>query len=495
MSSDVIYAMNALKRGFENPLVRWGIKSLLKKDSKTRRAYLELILADLAGEKVKLPYRARLLKPLIKKVLERSARVFGLSYEETVNNFADPWVRRGIVSVLKGMTLFGVRKPFTPGAPFLIVWDYTYRCNLRCKHCYINAGITLPEMTIEERRKALDIMADAGIVILAFSGGEPILGPGIFEMIKRADDYGIYTAMATNGTLLTKDIVQKLVKAGLKYVQISLDAPIPEIHDEFRGVPGAWEKTVQGIKNAIEGGLYVEISMTVTKLNYHLVPQMLKFIKELGANLFMHFNFVPTGRGKEIVELDLSPEEREELLRMLAAASLKGEIQAASTAPSFARVALELGLEHGEAFLAGHFYRIHASSKLASLAEFIGGCGAGRAYLALEPNGDIQPCVFLPVKIGNILKDDFEELWRSNEELEALRNRELLSEPCKSCPYRDVCGGCRARAYGYFGDYLAPDPGCIYVKDLWEKIVKEVSQRSSLVTRKLEKSSHAPRTA
>ncbi|RLE73061.1 MAG: radical SAM/SPASM domain-containing protein, partial [Thermoprotei archaeon] len=100
----------------------------------------------------------------------------------------------------------------------------------------------------------------------------------------------------------------------------------------------------------------------------------------------------------------------------------------------------------------------------------IGGCGAGRAYIALEPNGDIQPCVFMPIKIGNILKDNFRDLWIHNEILNKLRNRDILIGKCGSCPYRYICGGCRARAYAYFGDYLAPDPGCIYNRDLWEKL-------------------------
>ena len=110
--------------------------------------------------------------------------------------------------------------------------------------------------------------------------------------------------------------------------------------------------------------------------------------------------------------------------------------------------------------------------QLISLAEFIGGCGAGRFYLAMEPNGDLQPCVFLPLKIGNILEDDFEELWRCNKVLEELRNKDIIKK-CKSCKYRYYCGGCRARAYGYFGDYLMPDPGCIYNKEEYERMIEK----------------------
>ena len=163
---------------------------------------------------------------------------------------------------------------------------------------------------------------------------------------------------------------------------------------------------------------------------------------------------------------------------MLAEKTLRKEIQAASTAPQYARVALQLGTEKGKTFLAGHFYRYSSEGNLAPLAEFIGGCGAGRAYIALEPNGDIQPCVFMPVRIGNILKDDFKELWLNNRILNELRNRDLLKGYCSECPYKHVCGGCRARAYAYFNDYLAPDPGCIYNLEWWNRIVNRILEES-----------------
>jgi len=471
--------MRILKAYLDNPLAKIGINYLLKKDKKANKTLVELALENLLGIREDIPIKAKIAKYMIKSTFKTIAKVFKTSVEEIINAFELPYARRALVAVLRGITYFGVRKPFVPGAPFLVVWDYTYRCNLRCKHCYIAAGGThRSEMSIEERQKALNILADAGVTIIAFSGGEPLLGPKIFDMIKMANDYGIYTAMATNGTLITKDIAQKLVSAGLKYVQISLDAPIPHVHDEFRGVNGAWKRTIEGIKNAKKAGLYVEISMTISKLNYHLVPQMLELVKELEVDLFMHYNFIPTGRGTSITDLDISPEEREKLLRMLAEKTLRKEIQAASTAPQYARVALQLGTEKGKTFLAGHFYRYSSEGNLAPLAEFIGGCGAGRAYIALEPNGDIQPCVFMPVRIGNILKDDFKELWLDNRILNELRDRDLLKGYCSACPYKHVCGGCRARAYAYFNDYLAPDPGCIYNLEWWNRIVNRILEES-----------------
>ena len=118
-----------------------------------------------------------------------------------------------------------------------------------------------------------------------------------------------------------------------------------------------------------------------------------------------------------------------------------------------------------------HFYSAHLSGKLESLAEFIGGCGSGRFYMAMRPNGNLEPCVFFPLTIGNIREDDFEEIWRNNKVLNELRNKDLLKGKCGNCTYRYHCGGCRARAYGYFGDYLAPDPGCIINREEYEELL------------------------
>ena len=170
------------------------------------------------------------------------------------------------------------------------------------------------------------------------------------------------------------------------------------------------------------------------------------------------------------------PEEREELLKLLWNESKKASIEILSTAPQFARVALQEEMGQDSLTMPTHFYNPKLQGQLVNLAEFIGGCGAGRFYVAMEPNGDLQPCVFFPVKIGNILEDDFEELWRKNKLLEELRNKDLIKK-CGECEYRYYCGGCRARAYGYFGDHLMPDPGCIRNKEYYEKAVKENGYR------------------
>ena len=462
-----------LKKILDKWYIRNALKLFLKKNNKFNKTYLELGLRSFIGEDIKTKDpRIVISKFVVKKALDAVVNTFEGDRNQVMEILKKPYDIRGVIALIKGYLKFGLNRPFTPGAPFLVVWDYTYKCNLRCKHCYINAGGNRPEMSPSEKKRALDIMADAGLVSIAFSGGEPLLDPTIFDMIKRAHDYGIFTAIASNGTLITEEIALKLKNAGLNYAQISLDSPDPAIHDEFRGVLGTWERTVRGIRNLKRAGITVEISTTVTKYNVDQVVEMIKLSEKLGADIFMHYNFIPTGRGKNIINMDINPLERENLLRSLAF-KLYNEfpLYTLSTAPQLARVSLQIGdeINSGEKYIGGHFYSF-ASNKAADVAEFLGGCGAGRLYISLEPNGDIQPCVFLPIKIGNILKDDFEDLWINNEILNSLRSREDLKGFCGACQYRYVCGGCRARAYAYYGDIKAPDPGCIYNKDEWEKL-------------------------
>ncbi len=460
-------AVSILKSTLGNPIVRSILKSMsvyCEKDEKNR---IEVAIELYTGKRKDACLACRVAEKIVRRVLVKGGEAFGLSEEEVKEKFKDAYWAKALASTVKGIAYFGVRRPFTAGAPYQVVWDVTTACNLRCKHCYSTSGKKREdEMDTKQAKKAIDIMARAGVTILAFSGGEPLVRPDIFELTRYAADKGMYVAMATNGTLITREMARKMKEAGIQFVQISLDGATPEVHDEFRGVKGAFERTVRGIKNCVEEGFFVEVSTTATHFNYRQIPEIIDLCEELGVNWFMVFNFVPTGRGKFIIENDLTPEEREELLKMLWNRSKNSKVQILSTAPQFARVALqqEEKMEgDSELIMPTHFYNPKLHGQLINLAEFIGGCGAGRFYLAMEPNGDLQPCVFFPLKIGNIFEDDFEEVWRYNKVLEELRNKDIIKK-CGSCKYRYYCGGCRARAYGYFGDYLMPDPGCIYNK-------------------------------
>ncbi len=451
-----------------NPITKRAIKHGLKRDKNGIVKLDRYLRAYAYGEELRdLEFKA------LKKLIEAGLKVFGGEREDLLKErLKDAYWRRGFISVLRGLVEFGVRKPFVPGAPFLIVWDVTYRCNLRCKHCYSTAGKPWKdELNEEEAMKALRILADAGVTAIAFSGGEPLLRKDFFDLARTAKDYGMFVSVATNGTLLSKDVVRKLKECGVWFVQISLDGT-KETHEKFRGIEGIYEKVIEGIRNCVEEGLITCISTTATRLNYHDVPKVMDLAEELGVQWFMLYNFIPVGRGD--FEMDLSAKEREELLKELWRRLKATGINFMSTAPYYARIAMQ----EESSIVPTHFYNSNLEGKLKVLADFIGGCGCGRFYLAMRANGNIEPCVFFPLTLANIKDfesgEDFLRFWKENDVLNDLRNKDAI-EICGECRYRYVCGGCRARAYAYFKDYMKPDPGCIVV----EKRLKARTQSTS----------------
>ncbi|MCQ5376902.1 MAG: radical SAM protein [Candidatus Methanomethylicia archaeon] len=430
------------------------------------RSRLEVALELYVGLRESACFRCRLAERTVAALLSIGSSTFGASSKEIKEKFRDPYWRRGLANVIKGLAYFGVQKPFVPGAPFQVVWNITSRCNLKCKHCYANAGTSgnaAAEMGTEDAKATIDKLSRWGVAVLAFSGGEPLIRKDILELAKYASSSGIYVAVATNGVLLSKEMCKSLRGAGVEYLQISLDGATASTHDQFRGVPGMFSRTIDGIKNAVEEGFFVNVATTATKGNLKEIPAIIDLCGTLGVDWFMMYNFVPTGRGKFIEENDLSPYEREALLKLLwdRLKERKGvKPNVLSTAPQFARVALEA--EGAKcSVIPTHFSNNELNGALASLSDFIGGCGAGRFYIAIEQDGTITPCVFLPLPLGNILRDDPEELWRGLKAFRELRERDSLKSHCGNCEFRYVCGGCRARAYAYFGDYSEHDPGCV----------------------------------
>jgi len=417
------------------------------------------------------------------------------------HDYGEAWLK-GFALMMKGIEKYGIRIPFTPAGPFEIVWNFTYSCNLRCKHCYEDAGSYRSELTTDQAYTAIDKLsrnATVGLPSLSISGGEPLLRKDFFEVATYAKKKIPYISIATNGTLLTKDNVKKIKEVGIDYVEISLDGISKEAHESFRMVSGCFEKTMEGIRNCLDDKLDVCIASTAHKDNLKEIPKIIELAEELEAR-FIHFNYIPTGRAKKHIELDLSPQERFLLLKMMGKKIVNSYIKAKeeerktgktqikvnrffSTCPQFASVVRKLTREEGYDFtVSAHYAAIRG---VETVAHFLGGCGAGRLYLGLEPNGDIKPCVFFPTNnktvIGNILDDDLEYIWDNNEVLWKLRTRERLESyktneriiGCGSCEDKYICGGCRARSYSYFnGNLNGPDIGCINNEEVWKKVAK-----------------------
>jgi radical SAM protein with 4Fe4S-binding SPASM domain len=406
-------------------------------------------------------FSCRVYAGLLGILIDVGLNVFGVDRDLFSAYFSQATNLRGLLAVMGGIARYGVTRPQLLDAPFLVVWNLTDACNLRCRHCYQSAGPKrTDELSTDEKLRVVEELARAGVVSIAFSGGEPLMAEDFFDVAAKVKEEGMYLAIATNGTLITRDVAKKLKALGTDYIEVSLDSARAQDHDDFRGVKGAFEKTISGIQNCVAEGIFTCIATTVTRLNLQQVPEIIEVAKRLKVKRFMAFNFIPTGRGLEAAELDLTPEQREQLLTWLFHENKTGDIEVLSTAPQYARVSLEAS--GGVDVAPTHFYIGEASWNLKLLAEFIGGCGAGRLYCALQPNGDVSPCVFMPsLRIGNLRENSLIDIWHNSQVLNKLRNRESLQGNCGKCEYRFICGGCRARALAYFGDLSAPDPGCI----------------------------------
>lgn len=464
-SSDLAEDMaDLIDKWLGNCFSRLVLKYCTKRCVKCGRR-IELALKKYVDPSVKLCFECFLAYKVVSYILENLVGKLSISREALKSNLREPMWRKGLASVLEGIAEYGPRKPFTAYAPFLIVWNFTYVCNLRCKHCYLDAGLLRrDELSTEEALLAVDKMADAGVAYIALSGGEPLMRRDIFIVAKRIMDREMAFSLATNGLLLTKENVRRLRDLNCLYIQVSLDGARPETHNRFRGGK-AFEKALIGIKNALEAGISVGIATTITRFNYSEVYDIIDLAESLGVNIFMYYNFIPTGRGRDIMDLDISPDEREEILRYMASRTGRGGVSLLSTAPQYSRVSIVCGgvsLTHFDTL--GYKYE-----KARFLAEFVGGCGTGRLYCALQPNGDIIPCVFMPIVLGNIVRDDLLDVWHNSEVFRKIRARDQFVS-CSSCRYVNVCGGCRARAYAYFGDLQGPDPGCIINKRYWEML-------------------------
>ena len=383
---------------------------------------------------------------------------------------------RGLVIVARSVAEFGLTVPQRFVLPLFAVWNFTNRCNLHCKHCYQDSdhNALSDELTQEEKLGLIDQLGRGHLPMLAFSGGEPTMSKDLLPALRRARRWGMHTTIATNGTTMTPRLAGRLAEAGLRYVEISLDSVDPDRHDAFRGVSGMWRRAVAGAKTVVATeGLRLGIAMCVHQGNFHEVRDMIRFAEDLGASCFAHFNFIPVGRGLRMVAGDITPRQREELLGILNEKMQAGGIGVISTAPQLGRVCLA-----GVAVDGGRTACSHAGSgsgaKARVVAKYLGGCGAGRTYVCIEPNGNVTPCVYLPHRVmGNVRETAFEDIFRNSVFWDVLNDRDHRLHHCEVCAFKNYCGGCRARADAYYGQLHAGDPGCIFNVRHWEKLVED----------------------
>lgn len=325
----------------------------------------------------------------------------------------------------------------------IVSWMTTNRCNLKCRHCYQDAGpgARADELAGEEARRLIDQIAAAGFKIMIFSGGEPLMRPDIYDLVAYAAGRGLRPVFGTNGTLITREAAARLKDCGACAMGISLDSLDPARHDAFRGMPGAWDATVAGMDACREAGLPFQIHTTVLDWNEGEVCDITDFAVERGAMAHYVFFLIPVGRGKYINDTSLEVAANERLLRRIMLKQAEVPIDVKPTcAPQFTRVAEQLGVE----------------------TRFARGCLAGLSYCIVSPEGVVRPCAYMTEEAGSVRERPFDEIWRDAEVFRRLRGRSYGGS-CGTCDYREGCGGCRARAAFYHdGDYLAQDDYCAH---------------------------------
>ena len=337
--------------------------------------------------------------------------------------------------------------------PRLIAWEITGACNLRCKHCR-GSSTEIPdpdELTTDEAFHLIDEIVDFASPILILSGGEPLMRDDVYEIARYGVDKGLRVVLATNGTIVTRDVAERLKKAGISRISVSIDGADSVTHDAFRGVPGAFDGAMRGISEIRKAGISLQINTTVSKENIDEIPRILDLSMELCADALHIFLLVPTGRGQE--EDEIPPAEYERILNWFYDRRGKVDLQLKATcAPHYFRIMRERAKAEGTT-VSVETHGFEAMTK---------GCLGGTGFCFISRTGGVYPCGYLPVLAGNIRETSFKEIWTHAKVFLDLRDAGKLKGKCGICEYKRVCGGCRARAYAATGDYLAEEPYCVY---------------------------------
>jgi heme b synthase len=299
----------------------------------------------------------------------------------------------------------------------------------------------------------MDEIASFSKPVIILTGGEPLLRSDIFDLARYGTSKGLRMVMATNGTLITEETIQAMKASGIQRISISLDGPNAETHDAFRKVKGSFEGSLRGIEMAKKGGLEFQINTTITRANLHLIAEILQLAVNLGAVAHHIFLLVPTGRGKDLQDQEISALDYEKTLHWFYEQRDRVPLQLKATcAPHYYRILRQRAKKEGKKI----------TPKEYGLDAMTRGCLGGLSFCFISHVGQVQPCGYLELNCGNMREKSFKEIWETSPVLQNLRNTDSYQGKCGRCEFRKVCGGCRARAYESLGDYMAEEPYCIY---------------------------------
>ncbi|KYK36509.1 MAG: hypothetical protein AYK19_08540 [Theionarchaea archaeon DG-70-1] len=379
------------------------------------------------------------LVPVVNHLLED---FLGIRGDNAPQVLQDTTLKKSLSGMFTGIGLYGPQIPLVVPKSFSL--EVTYHCNLQCRHCYAhNPGGD--ELTTEEVLTVVKDIAETGFGTVALSGGEPLLRKDVSDIVREICEYNMFSVLVTNGTLISNEMLKSLKT--LEVACISVDSHEKTLHDNFRGVPGAWDKTIEGIKTCVEEGITAWIFSMVTTFNYRHIDELVTLAEDLGAEGVTFLDIYPTGKAA-------AAEVRENyqigLHEMNTVAQKVHNLQS--------QYDINLELECPSSILIPEDFHLNRRALLS------GGCTAGISLCNLTPDGYIQPCPKLRVNLGNVRNKPIKELWKESPILTDLRNRDNLKGQCGACTYTYVCGGCRARAYFYYGNYLEEDPRCMFAQ-------------------------------
>ncbi len=336
-------------------------------------------------------------------------------------------------------------------APFLVIWETTKACELACKHCRAEAVIHRHprELSTMEAMGLLNTVRRFGRIVVVLSGGDPAQRPDLVDLVTHAARLGLRVALTPATTArVTPALLRRLKNAGLARIAVSLDGPTPEIHDAFRGVDGSYRQALRILKDAQAEGLSTQVNTVISNHNLADFDRLSVLMSELGIVFWEVFFLVPTGRARP--QDTPSADEFETIFhRMFEFSETASFDIKATAAPHYARVVLQRQVDQ----------RRRGQRAEPPRAR---GVTEGDGYAFISHTGEIFPSGFLPISAGNVRTDDLVEVYRHAPLFQRLRDRSLLKGKCGVCEYREICGGCRARAYALTGDCFSADESCAF---------------------------------
>lgn len=318
----------------------------------------------------------------------------------------------------------------------MIGWSITSKCNLRCIFCSQNAGQpTSDELTTNQCYSILDQVARYNASIIGFTGGEPFLRRDIDSIVTYAIRRGLRCVITTNGTLLQKIPVSCLVK--FIKIRMSLDAPDASLHEKLRGVNNIFSTIIDNIKFVKTLGIKREIVTTIGRYNLQILDEMFSFLTTLKIEEWSLSILTPTGRGSNLQDHCLNPEEYYAIIEKLISFKKSAPFHIKVDIPQFAAIYSQPLKNKGE-----HY------------------CSAATDLMVIFPDGQVGPCFTLPLTDGNAKYNDLYHIWNTSNLFKLFRDKSLLKSNCCGCELVKQCGGCRAYAYAVTGDLLSGDPLC-----------------------------------